>query len=60
MSLIYIQWVLYNDFVLTNKNFLRTVTDVKGAWLYEIAPDYFNPRNIKNIDTRRELEKIER
>jgi pre-mRNA-splicing factor ATP-dependent RNA helicase DHX15/PRP43 len=46
--------------VLTNKNYLRTVSDVKGQWLYEIAPEYFNPKSIKNIDTRKELEKIEK
>lgn len=27
------EWVLYNEFVLTNKNFLRTVTAVKAEWL---------------------------
>ena len=43
-----------------NKNYLRTVTDVKGQWLFEIASEYFNPRTIKNIDTRKELEKIEK
>ena len=36
------------------------MTDVKGQWLFEIAPEYFNPRTIKNIDTRKELEKIEK
>jgi pre-mRNA-splicing factor ATP-dependent RNA helicase DHX15/PRP43 len=45
---------------LTNKNYLRTVTDVKAIWLFEIAAEYFNPRNIKNVDTRKELEKIEK
>ncbi len=45
---------------MTNKNYLRTVSDVKGVWLYEIAPEYFNPKSIKNIDTRKELEKVEK
>lgn len=27
------EWVLYNEFVLTTKNFVRTVTAVKGEWL---------------------------
>lgn len=26
------EWVLYNEFVLTSKNFIRTVTEVKGEW----------------------------
>lgn len=24
------EWVIYNEFVLTTKNFIRTVTDIKG------------------------------
>lgn len=27
------EWVLYNEFVLTSKSFIRTVTSVKGEWL---------------------------
>ena len=27
------EWVLYNEFVLTSKNFIRTVTSVKAEWL---------------------------
>lgn len=27
------EWVLYNEFVLTSKNYIRTVTAVKGEWL---------------------------
>ena len=26
------EWVLYNEFVLTTKNYIRTVTDVKPDW----------------------------
>lgn len=26
------EWVLYNEFVLTSKNFIRTVTVVRGEW----------------------------
>ncbi|KAL1955165.1 hypothetical protein VTO42DRAFT_8980 [Malbranchea cinnamomea] len=36
------EWVLYNEFVLTTKNFIRTVTAVKGEWLLEIAPNYYD------------------
>lgn len=30
--------VLYHEFVLTTKNYIRTVTDVKGEWLVDLAP----------------------
>lgn len=26
------QWLLYNEFVLTSKNYIRTVTEVKPEW----------------------------
>ena len=27
------EWVLYNEFVLTTKNYIRTITAVKAEWL---------------------------
>ena len=26
------EWVVYHEFVLTTKNFIRTVSEVKGDW----------------------------
>jgi pre-mRNA-splicing factor ATP-dependent RNA helicase DHX15/PRP43 len=26
------EWVIYNEFVLTSRNFIRIVTDVRGEW----------------------------
>ena len=26
------EWVIYNEFVLTTRNFIRVVTDIKGEW----------------------------
>ncbi|KAJ3194617.1 hypothetical protein HK101_002316 [Irineochytrium annulatum] len=36
------EWVLYNEFVLTQKNYIRTVTDIKGEWLLDISPSYYD------------------
>ncbi|KAM5476218.1 DEAH-box ATP-dependent RNA helicase prp43 [Microsporum audouinii] len=36
------EWVLYNEFVLTTKSFIRTVTAVKGEWLLDISPTYYD------------------
>jgi len=49
------EWVIYNEydpsylwkwltvrFVLTTKNFIRTVTNIKPEWLLEIAPSYYD------------------
>jgi len=31
------EWVLYNEFVLTSKNYIRTVTAIKPEWLFVSA-----------------------
>lgn len=40
------EWALYNEFVLTTKNFIRTVTDVKPEWLvkyfFSLRVDYIS------------------
>jgi pre-mRNA-splicing factor ATP-dependent RNA helicase DHX15/PRP43 len=54
------EFCLYHEFVLTTKNYIRTVTDVKAEWLLEIAPEYFKPSKIKVMETRRELERVEK
>ncbi|KAF2077570.1 hypothetical protein CYY_001111 [Polysphondylium violaceum] len=36
------EWVIYNEFVLTNQQYIRTLTEVKFEWLVEACPDYFN------------------
>ena len=43
------EYVLYHELVLTKKNYMRTVMEVKPSWLFEIAPQYFRPETIKNI-----------
>ena len=30
------EWVVYNEFVLTTKNYIRTCTDVKPEWYVEL------------------------
>jgi pre-mRNA-splicing factor ATP-dependent RNA helicase DHX15/PRP43 len=58
-------------FVLTTKNFIRTITNVKAEWLLDIAPSYYDldsfPKNsevrvaltgvMNRIAKARELEK---
>lgn len=26
------EWVLFNEYVLTTKNYIKTVTEIKGEW----------------------------
>lgn len=51
------EWVLYNEFVLTSKNYIRTVTAVKPEWLLEIAPNYYEIESFKKGEVRSALQK---
>ena len=48
-------WVMYHEFVLTSKNYIRTVTAVRGEWLIEIAPHYYDLSNFPEGETRVQL-----
>ncbi|KAK7537512.1 putative pre-mRNA splicing factor RNA helicase [Phyllosticta citribraziliensis] len=51
------EWVIYNEFALTTKNYLRTVTAVKPEWLLEIAPTYYDLSTFKNRDVKIALQR---
>jgi pre-mRNA-splicing factor ATP-dependent RNA helicase DHX15/PRP43 len=52
------EWILYNEFVLTSKNFVRTVTQVRGEWLVELAPGYYDVAQFPKSEARTQLERI--
>jgi len=52
------EWVIYNEFVLTSKNFVRTVTQVRGEWLIEIASSYYDLAGFPKCEARTQLERI--
>merc|ERR1719353_1009587 len=52
------EWALYNEFVLTSKNYIRDVTDVRGEWLVELAPHYYDLKNFPQCEAKRVLERI--
>merc|ERR1712203_1006157 len=52
------EWVLYNEFVLTTKNYIRTCTDVKPEWLIRVAPQYYDMNNFPQCEAKRQLEQI--
>ena len=49
---------MYQEFVLTSRNYIRTVVDIKGEWLVDIAPHYFDLENFPQGDAKRALERI--
>ncbi|KAE9964641.1 DEAH-box ATP-dependent RNA helicase prp43 [Venturia inaequalis] len=50
------EWVVYNEFVLTTKNYIRSITSVKAEWLLDIAPMYYNIAEFKNKEIKRSLQ----
>jgi pre-mRNA-splicing factor ATP-dependent RNA helicase DHX15/PRP43 len=52
------QWVMYHEFVLTSKNFIRTVTEIQGEWLLDLAPHYYDLDNFKQSEVKNALERI--
>ncbi|GLJ07029.1 hypothetical protein SUGI_0055980 [Cryptomeria japonica] len=52
------EWVIYNEYVLTSRNFIRTVTDIRGEWLIDIAPHYYDLSNFPQCEARRVLERL--
>lgn len=51
------EWVVYNEFVLTTKNYIRTVTSVKPEWLLDIAPNYYDLSAFKKGDIKNALQR---
>ncbi|RKF63122.1 putative pre-mRNA-splicing factor ATP-dependent RNA helicase prp43 [Erysiphe neolycopersici] len=53
------EWVVYNEFVLTTKNYVRTVTAVKPEWLLDIAPNYYDLSSFPKGEIRTALLKVQ-
>jgi pre-mRNA-splicing factor ATP-dependent RNA helicase DHX15/PRP43 len=49
---------LYNEFVMTSSNFVRTCTSVYCDWLLEIAPQYYNLANFPNGEAKESLKRM--
>ena len=45
---------------MTKKNYLRTVTEIKPEWLFEMSPDYFDLDEFRNSESKRKLERIKK
>ncbi|KAK7460585.1 DEAH-box ATP-dependent RNA helicase prp43 [Stygiomarasmius scandens] len=52
------EWVLFNEFVLTKQPYIRTVTDVRGEWLLEYAPLYFDMKTFPDGEAKRALLRV--
>jgi len=52
-------WVLFQEFVLTSKNYIRTVTEIQPEWLLQVAPHYFDLQNMTGYAYKRDLLKVQ-
>ncbi|KAK9798519.1 hypothetical protein WJX73_006705 [Symbiochloris irregularis] len=47
------RWVVYHELVLTSKEFMRTVSEIKPAWLLEVAPHYYSKKDIVDESSKK-------
>lgn len=50
-------WILFQEFVLTSRNYVRTVTITRLEWLLELSPHYYDLENWPDGETKHEIEK---
>ncbi|KAL6558594.1 Pre-mRNA-splicing factor ATP-dependent RNA helicase DEAH1 [Orobanche minor] len=47
------RWVIYHELVLTTKEFMRQVTELKPDWLVEIAPHYYQLKDVEDLNSKK-------
>merc|ERR1712146_213130 len=50
------KWITYAEFVLTSKNYVRTVTAIECDWLLQLAPHYYDLESFPRTEAKFELE----
>ncbi|PHH76886.1 hypothetical protein CDD80_1146 [Ophiocordyceps camponoti-rufipedis] len=50
-------WVVYHEFVLTSKQYIRTCTGIRPEWLLEIAPVYYDLDTFEDSEVLRSLKR---
>ena len=46
------KWVLYNELVLTSREFMRYVVEIEPHWLLEIAPHYIKADDLEEMEPK--------
>jgi pre-mRNA-splicing factor ATP-dependent RNA helicase DHX16 len=47
------RWLLYHELAYTTKEYMRSVTPIKGEWLVEIAPHYYQPSDVEDSTVKK-------
>ncbi|KAJ8472371.1 hypothetical protein ONZ51_g8563 [Trametes cubensis] len=54
------EWVIFNEFVLTTRPYIRMVTEVRPEWLLEYAPNYYDLSTFPNGETKQALMRVQK
>ncbi|CAE6478517.1 unnamed protein product [Rhizoctonia solani] len=52
------EWVLFNEFVLTTRPFIRTVIEIRPEWLLEHAGMYYDLKTFPDSEAKRSLLRV--
>ncbi|XP_016459554.2 pre-mRNA-splicing factor ATP-dependent RNA helicase DEAH1 isoform X2 [Nicotiana tabacum] len=47
------RWVVYHELVLTTKEYMRQATELKPEWLVEIAPHYYQLKDVEDASSKK-------
>ncbi|CAL9155851.1 unnamed protein product, partial [Musa hybrid cultivar] len=47
------RWVIYHELVLTTKEYMRQVIELKPEWLIEIAPHFYQMKDVEDAATKK-------
>ncbi|KAL4558218.1 hypothetical protein LXL04_036416 [Taraxacum kok-saghyz] len=46
-------WVVYHELVQTSKEYMRQVSEVKPEWLVEVAPHYYQVKDVEDLVSKK-------
>lgn len=53
------EWVIYNELILTTKEYMRNVIAIDAKWLIELAPNFYKRSDPTKLSKAKRQEKIE-
>lgn len=47
------EYVVYHELMLTSKQYMRTVSEIDGAWLRELAPHFYSEKDVADKNKKK-------
>jgi pre-mRNA-splicing factor ATP-dependent RNA helicase DHX15/PRP43 len=54
------EWVVFHEFVLTSRHFIRTCSEIEPEWLFEISEKYYDLSQFRNSTVKTELSRVQK